>query len=264
MKKLILLLIFLVSLSTAAFGKIVEAAHFSDILKHVQDNSLVILDIDDTLLLPVQTLGTDVWYQARLKKYEAMGDKEWALDKALAEWEAVRHLTGVKAVEEGTDQIIEQLQQRKITVMALTTQGLTLATRTCNQLRSLHIDMTKTPPSDRDHYFMNGKGVLYRQGVLFTSGSPKGQALLKLLELAAFVPKHVVFINDKATHLKEVEASLLAQGIPFIGLRYSYGDARVASYRPEIAQVQWENSTFFHILSDEEAEAILFCRSNTL
>ena len=104
-----------------------------------------------------------------------------AIEKALAEWEAVRHVTKVQLVEEGTDQIIAQLQQEKYVVMGLTTQGLSLATRTVQQLASLQIDLLKTAPSRQDQYFISEHGVLYRHGLLFTSGTPKGEALLKLL-----------------------------------------------------------------------------------
>lgn len=247
----------LLTFSVAAFCEIIEVKNFSELLKYVEPESLVVLDIDDTLLLPTQTLGSDVWYCHIFKKYQAQMSKECALDKALADWEAVRHLTHVKIVEPGTDQIVAKLQDDKATVMALTTQGLALATRTFNQLLTLNIDMTKTAPSCQDHYFINKHGVLYRDGILFTSGTPKGPALAKLLELIGLQPKHVVFINDKAAHLKDLESGLAAKGIRFTGLRYGYGDERVANFRPEIADIQWNRSTFGHILSDSEAEALL-------
>jgi len=43
----------------------------------------------------------------------------------------------------------------------------------------------------------------------------------------------------------------------FIGLRYSYSDQRVANFCKEIAEIQWTHSTFDHLLSDEEASALL-------
>jgi hypothetical protein len=257
MKKTIyFLLLSCVSVYFPLCSHIIETPHFSDILNYINPNTLVILDIDDTLLLPTQTLGTDAWFLHRLK-YHQDNQAPAALDKALAEWEAIRHLTHVKIVEEGTEKVIEAMQKRGITVMGLTTQGLALATRTINQLRTLHIDLTKTAPAPEDHYFINQQGVLYRQGVLFTSGSPKGPALLKLLAILNYCPEHVIFINDKATHLKDVESSVIEKGIDFLGLRYNYSDERVANFNPEIAEIQWKHSTFMHILSDQEAEEIL-------
>ncbi|WP_059359402.1 DUF2608 domain-containing protein [Parachlamydia acanthamoebae] len=240
------------------FSKIVETPHFSEIVAYAKPNTLLILDIDDTLLIPVQTIGTDAWFMHRLKIHECR-EKVYAaaLDKALAEWEAIRHLTHVKIVEEGTDQIIDDLQKQKITIMGLTTQGLALTTRTVNQLHSLKIDLSRTAPSAEDHYFINDHGILYRNGILFTSGTNKGKALLKLLDLINYHPNRIVFINDKLKHLQDVEASVLSRNIDFIGLRYSYSDQRVANFCPEIANIQWRYSTFNHLMSDEEAERLL-------
>ena len=100
-------------------------------------------------------------------------------------------------------------------------------------------------------------GVLYRKGIMFTSGTNKGVAVFKLFELAGYRPKHVVFVNDKAANIRDVEESVVANGMDFIGLRYGYGDERVASFRPEIAEIQWAHSTLGHLISDEEAEALL-------
>ncbi len=188
----------LITIALPLFSQIIETAHFSEIVQYIEEDTLVLLDIDDTLLIPVQTLGTDVWFCDRLK---ACG----SLDQALAEWEAIRQLTKVKIVEEGTAEIIADLQNKNIPVMCLTTQGLALATCTVNQLRTLDIDLTKTAPSNEDFYFINKHGNLYRDGVLFTSGTPKGKSLLKLLDLMGYFPKRIVFINDKATHIFDVE-----------------------------------------------------------
>jgi len=241
--------------AVSAYCEIIEVKHFVELKEHVDSETLVLLDIDDTLLLPTQTLGTDIWFQYRCKQHQEWGlSKNAALQKALAEWEAIRHLTNVQIVEPGTDQIVQSLQEQRISVMGLTTQGLALATRTVQQLRGLNIDLIKTAPSNQDHYFMNGHGVLYRQGVLFTSGTEKGQALLHFFEITGYWPKRVVFINDKATHLADVDGALAEAGIEFLGLRYSYGDARVAQFSAEIADIEWIHSTLGHLLSDEEAK----------
>jgi len=254
MKKLLSPLFFTLAYVTSLTADIYEAAHFCELKKYVQPNSLVLLDIDDTLLLPVQTLGTDIWFIDRLKEHQFSGlSKSEALDKTLAQWEAIRHLTKVKIVEPGTEEIVAQLQAQKIPVFGLSTQGLALATRTLMQLLSLGIDLTKTCPCDKDVYFMNGQGVLYRNGLLFTSGTPKGKALRTFFELIGYKPQHIVFINDKKAHLLDVESEVEAMGIPFTGLRYSYGDERVANYDPEIADIQWRYSTFGNLLSDEIA-----------
>lgn len=258
MKQIIAVLLAFLTTTCPIFSQIIETAHFRELLDHVTPDTLVILDIDDTLLIPVQMLGCDEWFMHRLKTIEASGlPRGKALDRALAEWEAIRHLTKMEIVEEGSDQIVQQLQNQGYTVMGLTTQGLALATRTVEQLKLANINLFKTAPSSVDHYFINGHGVLYRKGILFTAGTPKGPALVKLLDLMGVQPKRIVFINDKATHLADVEGSVEQQGIEFTGLRYSYSDARKAKFSVELSSVQFALSTFEHILSDAEAKEVL-------
>ncbi len=257
MKGYFLLICF--SLASYLNGEIIETKNFKEITHHIHPETLVILDIDDTLLVPVQTLGTDAWFLSRLDHhFQLKKDHFLALDQALAEWEAIRHITNVKIVEEGTEEIINDMQKENIVIMGLTTQGLALATRTVVQLKSLSIDLSKTAPSDQDSYFINGQnGVLYRQGILFTSGTSKGEALIKLLDMINYHPKDVVFINDKKNNLQDVEKSVELRNMHFIGLRYSYSDQRVANFNQEIAEIQWTHSTFDHLLSDEEASVLL-------
>lgn len=241
-------------------AEIIEISNFHCFKEHVKEpGTLCLVDIDDTCLIPCQTLGTDVWFIDRWTGFERDGfSKNEAIDLALAEWEAIRHLTKVKLVEEGTDQIISELQGEGVVMMGLTTQGLALATRTRSQLAALGIDLSKTAPySHQDHYFLNGHGVLYRSGILYTSGTEKGPALEKLLSLLEMRPTRIVFINDKQTHLCDIERSANKLGIPFTGLRYSYSDERVKNYDPEIARIQFEKSSFSRILSDEEAKSLL-------
>jgi Protein of unknown function (DUF2608) len=257
-KILILICVCIFSNCAALDALIVETPHFSEIKKYVTPKTLVLLDIDDTLLIPAQTLGTDVWFLYRVEQHKANGiPHPMAFEKALAEWESIRHVTKVKIVEAGTEKIVEELQKDSLMVMGLTTQGLALATRTIQHLNSLNIDLSKTAPSSEDHYFINGHGVLYRAGVLFTSGTPKGTALLKLLELVNYYPSHILFINDKATHLKDVEQALQDKNIDFVGLRYSYSDKRVADFNRTIADIQWQFSSFNYLISDDEAEEIM-------
>ncbi|MBA3706714.1 MAG: DUF2608 domain-containing protein [Bacteroidetes bacterium] len=46
--------------------------------------------------------------------------------------------------------------------------------------------------------------------------NPKGDALSKLLDFIGIYPERIVFINDKATHLKGVEDAVTSKGFEFI------------------------------------------------
>ncbi len=239
-------------------AKIIETFHFNDVLEHSTKDTLVLLDVDDTLFMPCQTIGSTVWFYSQFKKYESQGmSSDLALEKALKECEAIRHLTNVSIVEKDTDKIIDEMQKKNIPVMGIVSQGFTLATRTIEQLKTLRIDLSKSAPFQEEHYFQNEKGVLYKKGILFTCGTHKGKALCKFLDFINYHPKKIVFVNNKATHLNEVKSSIKERGIKFIGLRYGYLDENVANYRQDIADLEWSMSTFDHLMQDSEALKLL-------
>ncbi len=243
-------------LACYAQAVIIEADSIHDIRNHIDPETLVIFDIDNTLMEPSQTLGSDQWFYHRIGEHKAKGmDQQSALEKSLSEWMSVQSITKVKVVEEGTVELIKRLQDEGYTVMGLTTRGLGLSTRTIFQLESLHINLSVTAPTHEEVFFINNHGVLFRGGILFTAGTHKGLALAKFLHLIEKAPENIVFINDKWSNIREVEVICEKYQVPFIGLRYSYVDEKVANFNHEIADVQWEQ--FGQILSDEEAESQL-------
>ena len=245
-------------LCVASLGaQIIELGHFKELEKYATDETLLILDIDDTLLVPEQMLGCDEWFQCRWNHHQKEGlSKSDALEKSLAEWEAVRHLTKMEIVEPGIEKIISNLQKKNCRMMGLTTQGLALATRTSQQLNEKHINLTVTAPTKHDHYFLlKEHGVLFRNGILFTSGRHKGAALFQLLDQMDYHPKRIVFINDKASHLTEIKEVAQTKSVEFIGLRYAYSDARKKKFSPAVAEYQFSHSSLSRLLSDAQAIA---------
>lgn len=254
MRKLFSLL-FIATISLC-FGKIIETKNFSEIYDHIDKNTLIVLDIDDTLLVPTQMLGCDAWFCHRVKLYQELGmDKGSSLETTIAEWEAVRHITQMQLVEPGTEKIIQDLQNQGYMVMGLTTQGLALATRTSQQLADQQINLTLTAPTKEDHYFLvNHHGILFRNGILFTSGRSKAEAMEKLCTAMNLHPKKMIFVNDKKDNLQDLERYALNRGIDFTGLRYGFSDFRKEAFDKKIADYEFCNSSFDYIMSDEEAK----------
>ena len=238
---------------SSLIAEIKEAARFSDLAGHATPDTVIILDIDDTLMAPAQMLGSDTWFEYRLKSYQIQGNP-LALEKTLAEWEAIRHLSQMGLVEPEISNVLAEMQKKGIEIMGVTVQGLALATRTVLQLGELQIDLRKTAPHGEDFCFpVNGHTVLYRQGILFTSGKAKGESFFQFCERNGKLPKRVVAIDDKLPHLQSLEKEADKRGVEFIGLRYGFSDARKAAFSPEIAEYQKSHSTLTHLLTDNEA-----------
>jgi hypothetical protein len=243
-------------------AEIVEISNFKEVHPHITDDALVLLDIDDTLMINVQMMGTDEWFHHRMNFFIKLGlTASEALEKAVAEDEAIQHVSEMRIVEHGTEAIVDELQKQGCLVMGLTTRGFGIAKPTIRQLLELKIDLSKSAPSQHDHYAQSEEhGVLYRKGILFTGGTHKGEALFRFCSAIGLRPRRIVFVNDKATHLAQVEETAKKQGVPFLGLRYGYSDSRKAAFQLEIAECQFRHSPFQRLLSDEEAMVILQAR----
>ena len=96
--------------------------------------------------------------------------------------------TSVKLVEKETDTIIKDLQSNGYSVLAVTSRGNEVSDATLKQLKSLGLSFSVSAPQGNrplafDMEKSNGTSsfIIYREGVLFTSGGNKGQLLFELL-----------------------------------------------------------------------------------
>ena len=250
------ILFFFIFIYSSIGAKIIEIKHFSESIPYLTKDTIFILDIDDTLLVPKQMLGSDMWFEDRIKQQKGLSSTE-AFEKTLNEWEGIRHFTQMQIVEPGVQKIIEELQKKEHLIIGLSTQSLTLSKVTFKQLINNQIDLRVTAPQE-SYYFQNkNKGVLYVNGILFTSGTSKGKALFQLLEKTKQRFKRIVFMNDKTSHLADIEQEAEKNHVEFIGLRYGYSDFRKKSFDSRMAHIQLNQSGFTRILSDEEAKALL-------
>ncbi len=238
-------------------SEIIEIHNMSEIHQYIKPNTLIVFDIDNTLLEPSQELGSDQWFYRQFEKYLESGMLlKSALNKTLDEWHAIQCLTNVNIVEEGSEKIIQNLQAEKFDIIGLTTRGLEMSNCTSSQLKTLHIDLSKTSPVKKDCFFINSnKGVLFHDGILFTTATHKGEAFFKLLDQIHYEPSHVVFINDKATHIKDLEETCETRNVPFVGLRYGFLDEKVKTFQMDVAEIQFQH--FGKILTNEEASTLL-------
>lgn len=241
-------------------AEIIEIDRFQDLESYISSNSFVVFDLDNTLFIPQQTLGSDIWfrYQCEQKagKNKVLSKKDFL--SILHLWEALQCCTRVDWVEKETASVMTRIQQKAVSMMGLTVRGVSVLEATIAQLQSLGFDFSKTAPSSTDHYFFNEpQFILFRKGILFTAGTDKGSALIQFLDREKLNPQHVVFIDDQYRHLESVEKVLRQRNIAFVGLRYSFLDQKNKNFSQELADTEQHYSSFDHILSDDEAETLI-------
>jgi FMN phosphatase YigB (HAD superfamily) len=225
---LVLVTIFI---STLASARIIETNAMEEILPHITKKTWVVFDLDNTVMEPTQTLGSDQWFDYLVKQ-------TGSVEQAIELWESVQAHTRMQPVEEGTPILIQRLQARGYKVFALTARPQSLNSVTVKQLASL--------------------GVRFSKIVSIGPTSNKGDTLLNELSQAEVLPPRVVFVDDKQKHVKNVEEALDTAGIDNIEFRYGAADPKVRAFNAKIAAIQlrhFQNTGI--IISDSQARAIL-------
>lgn len=197
MKASLLLLWFLISCATVQVQQpskpyeIHQIQSMSEIEKWIIPDTLVLFDLDNTVFESTDIVGHANWFNDMIRKYPDQEEK--ILKRA---WHAIDN-SDVKLIEEITPQIISQLQNQGVKVMALTSRNLILLKATLRQLKSLKIDFSKTSPFEDSKYF--------HEGILFANNNyPKGKALLNYLKDVDFKPKRIILVDDLKKNLDSV------------------------------------------------------------
>jgi phosphoglycolate phosphatase-like HAD superfamily hydrolase len=226
---------------TTAPDIIVESKNITDIYTYIKPNEynkdlLVIFDIDNTIATTPTPLGSDQWFYAMKKGFVETGksDQE-AIDHLLPQYIHIQRNTWLIPVEKDTVSVIHTLQEKGVSVIALTARSLELAHRTIEQLHHMDIYFTKTDPYECPIAYDNKKPGIYIDGIIFSGNHDKGEMLVHWFKQSNYRPKKVIFIDDKLKNLHSVEKALHNRDYPFIGIRYGYTDDLVHNFSLEAA-----------------------------
>lgn len=228
--------------SNTYISRILESNSICDILEYTPNaKTLVVFDLDNTLVYTAQDVGSDPWFYHLLNEKIASG---LSRDEVLAiilpmYYEVYNHIT-LSPVEPDSTTVLSTLQSRGIPTVALTTRSLPLVERTKIQLKETGFNFAACNIFAKDLTFQLVKPALLTDGIIFCNDNNKGQTLLKVLEACNCKPETIVFIDDKLSHLFDVEKECLLNKIQFIGIRYGKLDYIAAQFDPERAEQQYK------------------------
>ncbi len=243
------LIYFTIGYKPKASHLIVEGKTIEDIYKYIKpyefnDNTLVVCDIDNTLIYPKTIIGSEQWFYARVEGFESQGmTTAEAVNAVLPQSFELLEYIPMEPVESSTVAVINDLQKRGVTVIALTARSLDLTYRTVDQLAQLGIHFNGKGPVQCPMVYGEGKPALYIEGILFCGSQGKGETLINWLTHIHYRPTKIIFIDDKMKNIIGVEQKLLPYQYQFIGIRYSYLDTHKAKISPEIIEKELEEFT---------------------
>jgi hypothetical protein len=218
-----------------------EIMQMADALASVGPETLVVLDIDNTMIEPVGMLGSDQWFYHLLARAKAEGvDDDVALARVMDLWNDVQVDLEVKSVEASTPALLRALAERGVAMMALTARTHTSAASTTRQLASAGLDLGPRPKGWPAITALAGLDDTVIDGPIIYVGekSSKGEVLVAFLRAANLTSKTIVFVDDKPKHADSVARALTAAGIAHTSYRYGAADARVQAFDPDAAAAE--------------------------
>jgi hypothetical protein len=209
-------------------------------------STLVVFDIDDTLLTATDFFGSDKWYD--WQRGRALGPKGEALvTPAEDQVNCLFDTLGI-AFEIGVNQptqgdMAQLVRGVENDVVILTARSDAYRAATMRELTRNQLDFTAqalTPPELAYHYDFTHDGrtaeVSYVNGVFMVKGMDKGVILLDLLQRTGRKYDAVIFVDDKTHNITNMADALKSAAIDFYGFHYTRVDKTVTEI--EVVQAQ--------------------------
>lgn len=219
---------------------IVEEADMTRVLRESGPGTLVVFDIDNTLIEPRGHLGSDQWYDYLVEIKLARGaDRNTAITQADRAFNVWQDRIEVQAVDASSPRVMKELDRKGIPYFALTARSAEAMAVTKRQLANagFQLPVGNFRAGQAADAKQLGSGAAYDQGIFYVGelGLTKGEALSRIFDLSGFTPQRVVFVDDKSKHTRTVQEAMQKRGIPCLCLRFSRADGHVRAFRQDMA-----------------------------
>jgi hypothetical protein len=237
-----MLAVLVLSLAVIAAGRaeIRETKSMQEVFAAVDTNTLLVLDIDNTLIHPAGQLGSDQWYyylSRRLQQTEKL-DERAAADKANDIWNKVQERIAVVPVETDSVTRLRALQDQGIKVLALTARSPDSRTITCKQLASAGYDLSRSTITTNKVAWQENGAIEFADGILMVGEhNSKGPALARFFKEVGYRPTRIVYADDRSKHTQSLEKVFGNSEIAFLGFRYGAADAKVQEFNDDTRDI---------------------------
>lgn len=224
-----------------------------DVLDHLDKSSLLIFDIDHTLIEPVQAIGSTHWERHLTQKLLQQGfTYHEACIRAFHQWRTIQHLTAVRAVEDSIYEVLKFIRKLQVHTLGLTARDGTLSELTFDQLKSVKLDEIFSLRLKLEE-IQGSYPLSYNKGAVFCGFNKKDAALKMFIEQTHFVPKKIVFVDDQKSHVEELEDLAHRLGFDYVGMHYTASGDH--TFDPKIADIQEKHLP--KLISNKEALDLL-------
>ena len=218
-----------------------DLADIAPALAESTKRTLLVLDIDDTLLTSDGFFGSDKWYE--WQKTLPAGDPGKV--PCLFDVISLNYETGgQRATQPDGPALVNAVQVDKLlltsrnplyrggTLRTLRDAGYALPAPLAGQADGSSWDFRKAPDAAPVR-------ITYDQGVFMTTGQDKGLALLALLQRLHTRYDRVVLVDDGKKNIDNMRAALRDAGIDYLGLHYTRIDKSIGADDVSAGRAGW-------------------------
>lgn len=186
--------------------------------------TLMVFDLDDTLITMSQPLGSVGWWdwQHELQKQQSYSDKLFTKDyqQLVRIQNILFQLVKMEVTDEYVLPFLKDAATQGITLMGLTARGKEHLSATLMQLKDnqfmvgekllfrengLRLTNNKTSVVNKVHCPQFTRDIIYQQGIMFLDGEDKGEALLCALANTKQDIKTIVFVDDAKRNIVSMD-----------------------------------------------------------
>jgi hypothetical protein len=253
------LLFFGLLLPTLLRAEIRETTRIAEVFSEVRPDSILLMDLDETLIESSIMLGGKAWrdYAVNLLKTTYSQQKIQALRDKITYWIAKR--VPCSAIESNIHIFLDQLRDKQIPVFGFTARGKkhcnTLPCTDGEELACLHLrqagyNLEVFPTSFSDVFLSH---TSFSKGIFFAKSPFEDKGSLALEIFAQVSPAHVLFVDDRMDNVYSMDRAFAKLNIHAICFYYPHVDLH-RSFDPLIAAIQLEQLYLNNLVySDSEA-----------
>ena len=219
-----------------------DLADIAPALAESTKRTLLVLDIDDTLLTSDGFFGSDKWYEwQKTLPASDPGKVPCLFDVISLNYET----GGQRATQPDGPALVNAVQVDKLlltsrnplyrggTLRTLRDAGYALPAPLAGQTDGSSWDFRKAPDAAPVR-------ITYDQGVFMTTGQDKGLALLALLQRLHTRYDRVVLVDDGKKNIDNMQNALRKAGVDYLGLHYLRVDKSIAAADAQAGRAGWQ------------------------
>lgn len=240
-----------------ARGQIIDSADMSSIDPWITSDTIVLLDLDNTLFRPTTSLGSAQWFTRIVQGgIDAGFDKITAANIVYPSYTRAMRFTQMEPCDSHIPDLMRKWQKRAYAVIGLTARWPVVAPRTVEQLRACDVVLGEHRWKNQAISFDTPIPACFLDGIIFANENDKSEILALFLDQANHKGvKRLVLVDDALKNLHTVRREAEELQLEFVGLRYGMEDARVRAYNHELSRCQLH--FLDSVLPDSLAEHLL-------